>query len=176
MKNPIIRIFCTSGRLAVPINPDNWSYTVILRTCSVNNIFRNSPAKRLSIVFHNFPSCCSYTSVIKHFFLDLLGLHLLHSIRLLYVEDTVYKLLNMIIRIKRIVMEILTPSHKVVPWVKRRIAGFVLSRTFESNKQKVIESRRKVHSKDLNNLYSLPNITEANISQSVQRQAYGLQA
>jgi hypothetical protein len=27
-KNPIIRIFCISGLLAVPINPDKWSSTV----------------------------------------------------------------------------------------------------------------------------------------------------
>ena len=29
-KNPIIRIFCISGRLAVPIIPDNWSSAVFL--------------------------------------------------------------------------------------------------------------------------------------------------
>jgi hypothetical protein len=28
-KNPIIRIFCIPGRPAVPINPDNWSYTIL---------------------------------------------------------------------------------------------------------------------------------------------------
>ena len=28
-KNPIIRIFCISGWLAVPINPDKWSSTVL---------------------------------------------------------------------------------------------------------------------------------------------------
>jgi hypothetical protein len=28
-KNPIIRIFCISGWLAVPIIPDKWSCTVI---------------------------------------------------------------------------------------------------------------------------------------------------
>ena len=27
-KNQIIRIFCITGRFAVPINPDKWSYTV----------------------------------------------------------------------------------------------------------------------------------------------------
>ena len=29
-KNAIIQIFCISGRLAIPINPDKWSYTVFL--------------------------------------------------------------------------------------------------------------------------------------------------
>ena len=28
-KNPIIRIICIFGRLAAPINPDNWSFTVL---------------------------------------------------------------------------------------------------------------------------------------------------
>jgi hypothetical protein len=31
-KNPIIRIFCISGRLAVPINPDMWS-SIVLTIC-----------------------------------------------------------------------------------------------------------------------------------------------
>jgi len=31
-KNPIIRIFCISGRLAVPINPGKWSSTVYLKS------------------------------------------------------------------------------------------------------------------------------------------------
>ena len=29
-KNPIIRIFCISGWLAVPINPDKWSSTAVV--------------------------------------------------------------------------------------------------------------------------------------------------
>jgi len=38
-KNPIIRIFHLSGWLAVPINPDKWSYTVFVNpnTASKNN-------------------------------------------------------------------------------------------------------------------------------------------
>jgi len=28
LKNPIIRIFCISGWLSVPINRDKWSYTI----------------------------------------------------------------------------------------------------------------------------------------------------
>ena len=39
-KNPLIRIFCISGWLAVPINPNKWSFTVFIirmtvRTTSV---------------------------------------------------------------------------------------------------------------------------------------------
>jgi hypothetical protein len=30
MKNPVIQIFCISGLLAIPIIPDNWSYTVLV--------------------------------------------------------------------------------------------------------------------------------------------------
>jgi hypothetical protein len=35
-KNPIIHIFCTSGWLAIPVNPNKWSYTVFHLT---NNIW-----------------------------------------------------------------------------------------------------------------------------------------
>ena len=39
-KSPIIRIFCISGLLTVPINPDKWSSTVLSK-CLPENIERN---------------------------------------------------------------------------------------------------------------------------------------
>jgi len=35
-KNPIIRIFCISGWLAVPINPDKWSSVVHWKHLSIS--------------------------------------------------------------------------------------------------------------------------------------------
>jgi hypothetical protein len=37
-KNPIIRIFCVSRCLAVPLNPDKWNSTVLLRVKEESNI------------------------------------------------------------------------------------------------------------------------------------------
>jgi len=34
-KNQIIRIFCISGWLTAPINPDKWSSTVSMRSCNI---------------------------------------------------------------------------------------------------------------------------------------------
>ena len=37
-KNPIIRIFCLSGSLVVPMNPDEWSSTVLLKSPFVDRV------------------------------------------------------------------------------------------------------------------------------------------
>ena len=44
-KNPIIRIFCVSGRLAVPINSDKWSSTMLLRVKEECNILQTLKRK-----------------------------------------------------------------------------------------------------------------------------------
>jgi hypothetical protein len=49
-KNPIIRNFCISGWIAVPINPDKWSSTVLpLRNCQPRRTIWTGHVRRVGI-------------------------------------------------------------------------------------------------------------------------------
>jgi len=63
-KNPIIRIFCVSGWLVVPINPDKWSSTAFTK-CSIQPSYPPAFVSKthniqylLPYRYHVYASCC----------------------------------------------------------------------------------------------------------------------